>query len=245
MVKVMVRVRLYKCKKLIRKCSYAKSVLWKTPKMMEQHIPPIYLEKKSLKIPPSHNSCVFLLDILWDDPAIYTKMCSIFMTLSKFWAHFILCAHKNLRGVTVNTPLFLRLLISRGASLHIILHVATPHMRSPQRAEAEPGVSLPVHAHPCTSGRVVWMNGHSRGANCQTRSDCAMSLWVSCCLTKYSTQVTSLPRALPVPIIQILKRHPPSSTGKACLRKNIEAQMTASCWRLRWMLGNFDGAFLF
>lgn len=163
--------------------------------------------------------------------------------LSKFWAHFILCAHKNLRGVTVNTPLFLRLLISRGASLRIILHVATLHMRSPRHAEAEPGVTSPVHAHLCTSGRVVWMNEHSQGANCQTRSDCAMSLWVSCCLTKYSTQVTSLPRALPVPIIQILKCHPASSTGKTCLRKNIKFrwQQAVEGWDECWetLTGHF------
>lgn len=186
---------------------------------------------------------MFLLDISWNDPAIYSKMCSIFIMLSKFWAHFILCAHKNLRGVTVNTPLLLRLLISRGASLRIILRAATLHMRSPRRTEAEPGVSSPVHAHLYTSGRVVWMNGHSRGANCQTRSDCAVSLWVSCCLTKYSTQVTSSPRALPVPIIQILKCHPPSSTGKTCLRKNIKLrwQQAVEGWDECWetLTGHF------
>lgn len=64
-----------------------------------------------------------ILMLLLNDPAIYTKMrdaiChSIFMTLSKFWADFILCAHKHLRGVTVNSSLFMFTDFPRDVTLH-------------------------------------------------------------------------------------------------------------------------------
>lgn len=70
--------------------------------------------------------------------------------------------------------------------------------------EAGPITGLVVHAHLCTSSWVVQNYGHCRGTSCQARSDCAGSLWVSCCQTKYSTSWTSLPLVLPISLTQIL-----------------------------------------
>lgn len=159
------------------------------------------------------------------------------MMLSEFWAHFICRAHEKMKRCRgKHSPSLCFADFPWGVSLRIVFRAVNGLRRGRCRLAC---ARSSAYARPsCLDERTA-----QGGEDCQSRSDCSVSLSLSLLLSdQIQPPNDKLLRALPVLIIQLLKCRPPQ---KKINKIKLNGQQAVEGWDECEIALNGDSFFLF